>query len=332
VTRHRQLPPLFGSMWSVCTKEDDMADVASTVCGSSGMSRRRALGLGLAFGLALGTSGGTRRVMAQFPLTEPDVCPVDIGVHNMMVFGERSVFLSHLPMFVGLCDDGAHFVTEHRFQLILEASFEGQRTRRDVTELYKQDRQRNPEIRMYSLGPKQVFALAEIFLPPTSGEPRRSFPADVFRGHLERPGGEIIRGLSGVTIRIMRVVYVHEFRPRDRSPDNLEYILFGTPGELFLVHRIVAPGNFDQILPVRVPDQQFSDADLSQGLRVVVPGRPNVSSSRLREGQNAAAQLLRTDAQARDIKLQTLREIYFEESELAVPLVGDTQEERDAGF
>ena len=57
------------------------------------MSRRRVLEF--AFGLAVGTSGGARLVMAQ----SPPPCPENIGVHNMMVFGERSVFLSHLPMF-----------------------------------------------------------------------------------------------------------------------------------------------------------------------------------------------------------------------------------------
>jgi hypothetical protein len=64
-----------------------------------------------------------------------------------------------------------------------------------------------------------------------------------------------------------------------------------------------------------------------------VSERPNVSSGRLRGGQNIAAQLVRTDAQARNITLQPLREIYFEESELTIPpSFRATQEERDAGF
>jgi hypothetical protein len=290
------------------------------------MSRRRLLEF--AFGLAVGTSGGARLVMAQ----SPPQCPANIGVHNMMVFGERSVFLSHLPMFVGLCPDRAHFETEHRFQFIVEATFEQPRTQRDVTELYKQDRKQHRDIRMYSLGPQQHFALAEIFMPPGSGEPRRSFRADVHRGHLERPPEDIIKGLGGIDVRIKRVVHAHEFRPDHARPENLEYLLLGTPGELFLVHRIVAPGDFDQILPVRVTDQQFSDADLRQAVRVVVPGRPNASSSRLRGGQNATAQLMRADSQAQKITLQPLREIYFEESELAMPPAEDTQEEHDSGF
>jgi hypothetical protein len=303
-----------------------MRDNVPEVYDSGGMSRRGALGL--AFGLALGATGGARLANAQ---PGPEPCPINIGQHNMMVLGVRSVFLSHLPMFVGLCADRAHFETEHRFQLILEASFEEPRTKRDVTELYKQDRLQHADTRMYSLSPREEFALAEIFLPPTSGKPRRSFRAQVFRGHLERPPREVL--LRDVTVQIKRVVHGHEFRPDDKRPKNLEYILFGTPDELFLAHRIFTPDDFDQLLPVRVPDQQFSNADLSEGLRVVVSERRNVSSGRLRGGQNIAAQLLRTDAQARNITLQPLREIYFEESELAVPpSFGATQEERDAGF
>jgi hypothetical protein len=309
-------------------KEDDMGDNVCKVYGSGRISRRCALGL--AFGVAWGASGGTRLAIAQ-PRPELGSCPINIGQHNMMVLGVRSVFLSHLPMFVGVCPDRAHFETEHRFQLILEAGFEEPRTKRDITELYKQDRLQHSDTRMYSLSPGETFALAEIFLPPTFGAPRRSFQAQLFRGHLERPPTEVI--LPDVTVQIKRVVHAHEFLPEDERPENLEYILFGAPDELFLAHRIVVPGDFDQLLPVRIPDQQFSPADLSQVLRVVVSGRPNVSSARLQGGQNSVAQLLRTDAQARSITLQPLREVYFEESELAIPpSFDDTQEERDAGF
>jgi hypothetical protein len=36
----------------------------------------------------------------------------DCGVHHMMVIGEETIFLAHLPM----------FQSEHRFQVIMEAS------------------------------------------------------------------------------------------------------------------------------------------------------------------------------------------------------------------
>jgi len=155
----------------------------------------------------------------------------------------------------------------------------------------------------------------------------------VFRGHLERSPNDVI--LPDITVQIKRIVYKHEFSPKDKRPENLEYILFGTPDELFLAHRIVAPGEFDQLLPVKIAGQQFSDTDLSQGLHVVVSGRPNASSSRLRKGQDSTAQLIRANGESRNITLQPALEVYFEESELAVPpplLSEDTQEERDAGF
>jgi hypothetical protein len=304
--------------------------VGNSVCnvyGSPAISRRHALGL--AFGLTFGVSGGVRLATAQ-----PQPCPRNIGRHNMMVVGVRAVFLSHLPMFEGVCADRMHFNTVHRFQVILEAAFTELQTKRDVTESYKQDRLQHPDTRMYTLEPAERFALAEIFLPPDSGTPRRTFPGRVFRGHLERNPNDVI--LSDVTVQIKRVVHAHEFNPKDKRPENLEYILFGTPDDLFLAHRIVVPGDFDQILPIKIVGQQFSDADLSQELRIVVSGRPNTSSGRLRKSQDITAQLLHTNGEARNITLQPNRELYFEESELTIPppplLSSDTQEERDAGF
>ena len=45
------------------------------------------------------------------------------AIHNMLVFGEQTVFLSHLPMFHELSDDRTEFVSPHRYQVILEAAF-----------------------------------------------------------------------------------------------------------------------------------------------------------------------------------------------------------------
>jgi hypothetical protein len=129
---------------------------------------------------------------------------------------------------------------------------------------------------MYTLHPKDEFALAESFSPPDSDKPRRTFRGEVFRGHLERSPHDIV--LSDVTVQIKRVIYKHEFSPKEKRTENLEYVLFGTPDELFLAHRIIPPGDFDQLPPVRISGQQFSDTDLSKGLRIVVSGRPNTSA------------------------------------------------------
>lgn len=310
-------------------KEKDVGNSVCNVYGTPAISRRHALGL--AFGLIFGAIGGARLAIAQ-PRPEPEPCPRDVGTHNMMVVGVRSVFLSHLPMFEGVCADRIHFETEHRFQVLLEAIFAEPRTKRDITETYKQDRLQHSDTRMYTLQPRSEFALAEIFSPPASGTPRRTFRGQVFRGHLERRPNDVL--LPDVIVQIKRVVYAHEFRPEDKRPEKLEYILFGTPDELFLAHRIIAPGDFDQIMPVKISDQKFTDADLSQELRVIMHGRPNTSSGRLQKGQDSTAQLLRTNGEAHNITLQPDLELYFEESELAIPpsLSRDTQEERNAGF
>jgi hypothetical protein len=309
-----------------------MTHATRAICGSGGLARRRMLGLA-ATGIALG-SGAWPAAAQQRPSAAPAGRPEDIGTHNMLVLGERTVFLSHLPMFQGLSPNRSRFATPHRFQVILEASFEDQRTRRDLTDLYRQDRQRSPQTRIYTLNPREQFALAEIIPSGTAAAAARgAFPGDVFRGHLER-GGQIIEGLGRVTVRILRVVHAREFRPGERRPDTLEYLLFGKGGETFLAHRIVAPGDFDQLLPVRVTGQTLSDAELVQAVRVVLQERPNTVAGRLQDGQTSAAQLVTSGTAApRAITLQAAREIYFEEGELAVPPnFDDTPAERQAGF
>jgi hypothetical protein len=44
------------------------------------------------------------------------------NTHNMLVFGEQAVFLSHLPMFGALNKTKTGFRSPHRYQVILEAT------------------------------------------------------------------------------------------------------------------------------------------------------------------------------------------------------------------
>jgi hypothetical protein len=43
------------------------------------------------------------------------------NTHNMLVFGDQTVFFSHLPMFDGLNKKRTDFTSPHRFQVILQA-------------------------------------------------------------------------------------------------------------------------------------------------------------------------------------------------------------------
>lgn len=47
------------------------------------------------------------------------------NIHNMLVVGNETVFLSHLPMFKGLNEQATDYTSPHRYQVILEVNFTG---------------------------------------------------------------------------------------------------------------------------------------------------------------------------------------------------------------
>src|SRR6266566_10143533 len=83
----------------------------------------------------------------------------DPNTHNMLVFGEQTVFFSHLPMFDSV--DGAEFTSPHRFQVILQAAFTPEQMAS-----YVKDRQAHPGTQFYTIGPEE-FVLTRLFEPKT---------------------------------------------------------------------------------------------------------------------------------------------------------------------
>jgi hypothetical protein len=244
----------------------------------------------------------------------------DIPPHNMMVIGEKSVYLSHLPM----------FMEPHNFQVILEATFTS--GGRNVQELYTKDRQTHPQTKMYSLSPTDSFELTALFTP--TPPPRKSFKGTVIRGHLERKGNAVIRGLSNVDVSIKRVVYAQELGEGFDKSDTLRYFLFGTRQELFLAHVVAAPPDFDQLLSVKIKNPP-TDEELKRGVSVEMLDRPNIATRRLREGEKVTARGHVTGAhQFLQLEIQAVTEFYFEEGELATMdgSLAPTPEERKSGF
>jgi hypothetical protein len=239
--------------------------------------------------------------------------------HNMMVVGEKSVFLSHLPM----------FMPPHNFQVILEATFTSGGI--NVQDVYTRDRQSHGQTKMYTLRPEESFKLPSLFTPDPPS--RSSFKGTIFRGHLER-GGEKISGLTNIDVNVKRVVYAQKFgRGFDKS-DKLTYILFGRGQELFLAHVIARPPDFDQILSVKI-DNAPSDEELSRGVSVVIPDRENSASRRIKEKEKVVGQGHVTGAhQFLQLQIQADVEFYFEEGELSSMdgTFDPTPEERKAGF
>jgi hypothetical protein len=245
----------------------------------------------------------------------------DCGIHNMMVVGEKTIFLSHLPM----------FQSEHRFQVVLEAAF-----RKDglsLDDVYAQDRKGHCDTKMYTLAPSSEFVLAELFRIDDQTPPRKTFQGTVVRGHLER-GGSPIEGLTDVDVEVIKVVYARELKPDERKTDTLEYILFGRAQELYLAHRLSQAPDFDQIVAVKIDAPSFTEAELNRGVMVIIPNRENSTAQRLKANEMVAAQGHVTGAhQFVPLQLHIGVEYYFEEGELSSPAnFRQTPQEQAAGF
>ena len=250
-------------------------------------------------------------------------CPAnpDCGTHNMMLVGKDAAYLSHLPM----------FNSEHRFQLIVEATFG--KSGNSLDRLYTDDRKDHAKVGMYTVAPSDIFALSSLFTP--EGQPARTaFVGSVIRGHLERAGHRPIEGLQHIDVRVTRVVYSHEINPGDERSDQLRYILFGDGKELFLAHQITQSPDFDQIIAVKVDGHRFTAADLRGGVLVTIPGRDNLPAKRLRTKERVAISAAAASTpEPLALQLEVLAEPYFEEGELREDMTMDpTPLEKEAGF
>ena len=243
------------------------------------------------------------------------------ATHNMLVVGEETVYLSHLPMF----QEKGEPPMPHRYQAILEVTFEKQ-------EGYVKDRREHRTTKIYTLNP-EIFVLPELVLSDLQRKPLRSFKAKaIFRGHLEREDRVPI--LQDVEVSVKGVSHFREFDPKAKKSPQLEYLLFGKGQELFLAHLITAPPDFDQILAVKVTGPEFTNEELAKGAPVVFPGTTNAAASRLKEKQRVAGEMKVDNVSApKKIQVEVNREFYFEEGELRVPPdFNTTSAEKQAGF
>src|SRR5262249_55424081 len=223
-------------------------------------------------------------------------------VHGMLIVGEQTVFLSHLPL----------FHRPHDYQVLLEAGFT--KPGSDPEADYFKDRKgKGKDTKIYTLEP-EPFVLPSL----AAATPSRSFKGNIYRGHFERfptqRAKEAARIAQSVDVNVTRVIHFRKFDPNAVRPAQLEYLLFGKGAELFLAHLIAKPPDFDQILSVRAVDQKFTDGDLSQAARIVFPGKPNEILKQLRGVKPVTGQAPGTGgAASKTLQLQPGIEFYFEE-------------------
>jgi len=185
--------------------------------------------------------------------------------HNMLVVGEKGIFLSHLPM----------FMAPHDRQFILDVALA-----KEKNDIYFKDRKNHRDTRVYTLEP-EVLELKKLLALAGDKSAQRSFKGTVFRGHLER-GGTRIEGLSNIPVNVKNIVYSQQFGPGLEKSDQLEYILFGSSPELFLAHVIAAPPDFDQILSVRIENGPTTD-EIGRGVLLAREGVADGRHERFRE-------------------------------------------------
>ena len=233
-----------------------------------------------------------------------------VATHGMLVVGEETVYLSHLPMF-------NH--PSHDIQAILEVTFTNEGD--DPEAAYTNDR-KETQTRVYTLEPRQFF-LPDLVSTDPDHPPRRSFRGMIYRGHFERFPDDFEKERNRITdavVNILNVVHFRKFDPDAQELSQLQYLLFGKGSERFLAHRITKPPDFDQVLPVQVSGHEFTEEELRRGVPVAVPGRANSSSERLTQGDQVAAEAQRGEAEdpeTVEIQIEAGTEFYFEEGELS---------------
>jgi hypothetical protein len=238
------------------------------------------------------------------------------NTHNMLVFGEKKIYASHLPMFDSVNEDKTEFTAPHRYQVILDVSF--LKGAQNLQSVYTEDRHKNANAKFYTLNP-ETFVLPRLGLGSPQSPLLSGFKAKVFRGHLER-GGQAVRGLDGVEVKVNRIVHFRKFNPHASELPHLKYLLFGSAHELFLAHYVTKPPDFDQILSVTLDGHSFTDAELGSGIEVTIPERPNQAGERMKETQQLTGNLETGNSnKPLKVSLKADKEIYFEEGELLMP-------------
>jgi len=220
--------------------------------------------------------------------------------HGMLLFGEKKVYLSHLPL----------FHSPHNYQVILEVTLT--KANSDPQASYVQDRRQHPKVKIYTVNPES-FVLPE--LDPQNPQ-RRSFKAELFRGHFERPGNVSLN--RDVTVNVTRVIHFRKFDPQAAGLPQLEYFLFGQPQELFLAHLVTKPPDFDQVLSVARTSRNLTPEELGGGLAVIFPGKANQSAQKIVAKRRVSGQIKQAGGNSGvGISLGLGEEIYFEAGELA---------------
>ena len=203
------------------------------------------------------------------------------AVHGMVIFGNEKIYAYHLPM----------FHAPHNFQVVFELKLDAQ-----TLATFKRDQQLNTEHATYTLEPEK-FVLPEMIKNP------RPFKANIYRGHFERGGAEII---SDVTVDISDILYFSPLNSETEHGETLQYIIIGNAKEQYAMHVLTNKPDFDQLIQISL---DLSALNGAKYVMVKFPALPNVP---LGVSGNAVNAFLID----RPVKMILLRQLYLEFADL----------------
>lgn len=240
------------------------------------------------------------------------------GLHGQLVFGAEAVHLHHLPFF--LLDPGDH---PHNFQVVLRAAFRDP----DDRAAYLARRSAAPDALFTAAPPVFVQdALAE------EGVLGRSLGVvDLFDEHFEnspRPAPFLQAEMI-----VEKVLTWREVDPGGPRESRMSYLVSAAGGEVFLIHRIGAPPDFDQVLAAAVAPVEIDTVDIAalDGGLLTVLNVDNAEVERLRPGETLGCTIV--DGTRRipvAVTVEAGREVYCEAGELSAPAGTDAFEGKRA--
>ncbi len=222
----------------------------------------------------------------------------------MLLVGAGPMYLSHLPM----------FMAPHNYQFILQVTLED-----DAVRKLGDFRARFGGDMLVTVRP-EPFTLTDLNPLDADRPALTEFRADIVQGHFEHDGETLAEATS---IQVDKVAYFQELDVSVAHPDetarDLEYLLFGdVDRDLFLAHRIWRRPSFDQILRVTATGVRFTATEIErQGHpTVAITGRTDAYRHRVMSGEVVAARSSAGSHFHRDLQIEAVTEIYFNEDEL----------------
>jgi len=191
---------------------------------------------------------------------------VPAGYHEFEMFGAKSIYLSHYPMFGSI----------HAYQVIIEVNLKST-DGSNPKEMYLSHKQKNPKAR-YSVSPETSDGKPHYWVLPETIQEGNAFRANI---HVERKAGPPVYLARNVTVEIKSIVHFRLFQPDDKKPEVLTYLLFGNDAETFMAHYIGNYPDFDQILSVKINSKNPPFNENEPMTLVTIPGRDNEKSLRL---------------------------------------------------